>query len=77
MKGATLPIKRLSVTPQNCMSLYPSFSITEKISVKAAEILKSSDAIPAPGAPAGKFNVAKFSFPNGTVIVIIKSNFKM
>ena len=47
VQGATLPMKGLSVTPQNCMSLYPPFSIIEQIFAKAAEILNSSPVMPA------------------------------
>ena len=39
VKGATLPIKRLSDTPQICMLLYPVFYIIQEISAKAAENL--------------------------------------
>ena len=31
VKGAILPMKELSITPQNCMLLYPPFSIIEEI----------------------------------------------
>ena len=57
VKGATLPMKRLSVAPQNCMLLYHPFSIIEDTFAKAAEILNSSAVIPAPDAPAGTFVV--------------------
>ena len=39
VKGATLPIKRLSDTPQICMLLYPAFYVIQEISAKGAEIL--------------------------------------
>ena len=48
MKGATLPIKRLSDTPQICMLLYPAFYIIQEISAKAAENLNWSAVIPTP-----------------------------
>ena len=77
VKGATLPMKELSVTPQNCMLLYPPFSIIEDMFAKAAEILNSSAVIPAPGTPAGTFVVQNLISPMEPLVVIIKNNFKI
>ena len=77
MKGATRPMKELSVTPQNCVLLYPPFSIIEDIFAKAAEILNSFAVIPASDAPAGTFVVQNSISPIEPLVIIIKNNFKI
>ena len=72
MKGATLPIKRLSDTPQICMLLYPAFYIIQEISVKAAENLNWSAVIPTPGVQKESFVVQNSVSPMELLI----SNFK-
>ena len=76
VKGATLPMKELSVTPQNFVLLYPPFSIIEDIFAKAAEILNSSAVITAPGTPAGTFVVQNLISPMEPLVVVIKKNFE-
>ena len=70
-------MKGLSVTPQNCMLLYPPFSIIEEIFTKKAEILNSSAVIPALGAPAETFVVQNSVSRMELLIVIIRNNFKI
>ena len=72
MKDATLPIKRLSDTPQICMLLYPAFYIIQEMSAKAAENLNWSTVIPAPGVLKESFVVQNSVSPMELLI----SNFK-
>ena len=76
VKSATLPMKELSVTLQNCVLLYPPFSIIEDIFAKAAEILNSSAVITAPGTPAGTFVVQNLISPMEPLVVVLKKNFE-